>query len=156
MAPCVPIYRMPVTQGSVMHVLRTPDERFANLADYPFEPSYVTVINADGTPLRIHSVDEGPRDAPIVLLMHGEPSWSYLYRKIITDLAGRGYRVGGRHSPAVSRASWQPTPACRSARALRPGSISGCNSARASPCCRSAASSIWVRSASSPRPRSPP
>jgi haloalkane dehalogenase len=76
-----------------MHVLRTPDERFANLADYPFEPSYVTVINSDGTPLRIHSVDEGPRDAPTVLLMHGEPSWSYLYRKIITELSMRGYRV---------------------------------------------------------------
>ncbi len=76
-----------------MHVLRTPDERFTNLTDYPFEPSYVTVIDADGTPLRIHSVDEGPRDAPTVLLMHGEPSWSYLYRKIITKLVGRGYRV---------------------------------------------------------------
>jgi len=76
-----------------MEVLRTPDERFAGLADYPFAPHYLTVTDADGTDLRIHYIDEGPRDAAPVLLMHGEPSWSYLYRKFVPDLVARGHRV---------------------------------------------------------------
>ena len=76
-----------------MKVLRTPEERFADLADYPFAPHYLTVTDADGTDLRIHHVDEGPRDAPPVLLMHGEPSWSYLYRKFVPALVARGHRV---------------------------------------------------------------
>ncbi|MEN9931869.1 MAG: hypothetical protein RIS17_442, partial [Pseudomonadota bacterium] len=62
-----------------MQVLRTPDEAFAGLTDYPFAPHYQTVTDrATGTPLRVHHVDEGPREAAPVLLMHGEPSWSYL------------------------------------------------------------------------------
>lgn len=76
-----------------MKVLRTPDERFAGLADYPFAPHYLTVTDADGTELRIHYVDEGPRDAAPILLMHGEPSWSYLYRKFVPILVARGHRV---------------------------------------------------------------
>lgn len=76
-----------------MDVLRTPDDRFQGLADYPFAPHYAEVRDADGTALRIHYVDEGPRDGVPVLLLHGEPSWSYLYRKIIADLAARGRRV---------------------------------------------------------------
>lgn len=77
-----------------MQVLRTPDERFAALADWPFAPHYSTVSNPDGgAPLRLHFADEGPRDGPLVLLMHGEPSWAYLYRHIIAELAGDGYRV---------------------------------------------------------------
>jgi haloalkane dehalogenase len=76
-----------------MEVLRTPDDRFAGLADYPFAPHYLTVTDADGTDLRIHYVDEGPRDAAPILLMHGEPSWSYLYRKFVPDLVARGHRV---------------------------------------------------------------
>lgn len=76
-----------------MEVLRTPEERFADLGDYPFAPHYLTITDADGTDLRIHYVDEGPRDAPPVLLMHGEPSWSYLYRKFIPGLVARGHRV---------------------------------------------------------------
>lgn len=75
-----------------MKVLRTPDERFAALDGYPFAPHFRTVRDADGTDLRIHYLDEGPRDGAPVLLMHGEPSWSYLYRKIVTDLVGRGRR----------------------------------------------------------------
>lgn len=71
-----------------METLRTPDERFANLPEYPFAPHYVEV---DG--LRIHYVDEGPRDADPVLLLHGEPSWSYLYRKMIPILTEAGHRV---------------------------------------------------------------
>src|SRR6202165_2288331 len=76
-----------------MDVLRTPDDRFANLADFPYEPNYTEVFEDDGTELRIHRVDTGPDDAPPIILMHGEPSWSYLYRHIIGALAARGHRV---------------------------------------------------------------
>ncbi|MDR3513050.1 MAG: haloalkane dehalogenase [Caulobacteraceae bacterium] len=76
-----------------MQVMRTPDERFEGLVDWPFAPRYLEVTDADGTPLRIHYVDEGPRDGAVVLLMHGEPSWAYLYRKIIPALTARGYRA---------------------------------------------------------------
>jgi haloalkane dehalogenase len=76
-----------------MNVLRTPDARFAGLADWPYAPHYATVIDDDGTSLRLHYVDEGPRDGAVVLLMHGEPSWAYLYRTIIADLVAKGRRV---------------------------------------------------------------
>ena len=76
-----------------MDVLRTPDERFAGLADYPFAPHYATVTAADGTALRLHYLDEGPPDGPVVLLMHGEPSWSYLYRRFVPPLVAAGKRV---------------------------------------------------------------
>jgi haloalkane dehalogenase len=76
-----------------MKVLRTPDDRFHNLPDYPFAPHYTTVTDADGTALRIHFVDEGPRTAAPVLLLHGEPSWSFLYRKMIAGLVAKGHRV---------------------------------------------------------------
>jgi haloalkane dehalogenase len=76
-----------------MDVLRTPDERFENLLDWPYAPRYLTVTDADGTALRIHYVDEGPANGPVVLLMHGEPSWAYLYRHVIRILAGEGCRV---------------------------------------------------------------
>lgn len=76
-----------------METLRTPDERFEGLVDWPYAPHYATLIDADRTPLRLHYVDEGPRDGPVVLLMHGEPSWAYLYRKVIASLAARGCRV---------------------------------------------------------------
>lgn len=71
-----------------MKVLRTPDDRFNGLPDFPFAAHYVTVPGGEGADLRIGYVDEGPRDASPVLLMHGEPSWSYLYRKIIPRLSG--------------------------------------------------------------------
>ena len=76
-----------------MKVLRTPDEAFAAIADYPFHPNYAEVAGPDGVPLRIHFVDEGPHNAAPVLLMHGEPSWSYLYRNIIPPLVAAGHRV---------------------------------------------------------------
>jgi haloalkane dehalogenase len=75
-----------------MDVLRTPDERFANLPGFPFAPHYVTVPDGEGGELRVHHLDEGPRDAPLVVLMHGNPSWSYLYRKMIPLLVDAGYR----------------------------------------------------------------
>ena len=69
-------------------VLRTPDECFENLADFPYEAHYLEV---DG--YRVHYVDEGPQDANPILLMHGEPSWCYLYRKMIPGLVAAGHRV---------------------------------------------------------------
>ena len=72
-----------------MQVLRTPDECFSNLPDFPFAPHYETIRDASGVDLRIGYIDEGPRDAAPVLLMHGEPAWSYLYRGIIAPLKGR-------------------------------------------------------------------
>ena len=71
-----------------MEILRTPDDRFANLPDYPFTPHYIEVEG-----VRIHYLDEGPADAAPVLLMHGEPSWSFLYRKMIPPLTAAGHRV---------------------------------------------------------------
>ncbi|HEY3949174.1 haloalkane dehalogenase [Phenylobacterium sp.] len=76
-----------------MQVLRTPDARFEGLDGWACAPRYATVTDADGTDLRLHYVDEGPADGAPVLLMHGEPSWAYLYRKIIAGLAARGRRV---------------------------------------------------------------
>jgi haloalkane dehalogenase len=61
-----------------MHSVRTPDDRFDGILDYPFEPHYADIADGDGGTLRMHYVDEGPRDAAPVLLLHGEPSWSYL------------------------------------------------------------------------------
>lgn len=76
-----------------MDVLRTPDDRFANLAGYPFAPHYIDVTASDTEPLRMHYVDEGPADGPAVVLLHGEPTWSYLYRTMIPPLAAGGLRV---------------------------------------------------------------
>lgn len=76
-----------------MDVLRTPDARFEGLADWPYAPRYTEVTDADGTALRIHHVDEGPKDQRPILLMHGEPSWAYLYRKVIAELTAKGHRV---------------------------------------------------------------
>ena len=72
-----------------MNVLRTSDERFAGLPGWPYAPQYLQV---DG--LRMHYVDEGPRDAAVTALcLHGQPSWSYLYRKMIPVFAAAGVRV---------------------------------------------------------------
>jgi haloalkane dehalogenase len=76
-----------------MKILRTPEECFENLPGYAFEPNYQTVPGPEGLHLRIHYVDEGPRDAAAVLLMHGEPSWSFLYRKMIPVITRAGLRA---------------------------------------------------------------
>ena len=76
-----------------MKILRTPDARFDNLPDFPFAPRYCEVKDSDGTAIRIHYLDEGPSSANPVLLMHGEPSWSFLYRRIVASLAARGHRA---------------------------------------------------------------
>src|SRR5207245_6855232 len=75
-----------------MEALRTPDDRFASLPGYSFAPHYV---EAGG--LRIHYVDEGPRNAAPGLLLHGEPSWSYLYRKMIPLITAPGRRAIAPH-----------------------------------------------------------
>jgi haloalkane dehalogenase len=72
----------------VSKVLRTPEERFAHVPDFPYTPHYLEIGG-----LRIATIDEGPREAPVVLLMHGEPAWSFLYRKMIPVLVSAGYRV---------------------------------------------------------------
>jgi len=91
-----------------MDVLRTPDDRFHSLPGYPFVPQYVDV---DG--LRIHYLDEGPPEAAPILLLHGEPSWSFLYRKMIAPLSAAGHRciapdlVGfGRSDKPTARAEY--------------------------------------------------
>ena len=76
-----------------MKVLRTPDSQFENLLDYDFPPTYTTIQDVDGTHIRIHSVDIGPKDADPILLMHGNPTWSYLYRHMIKALEKTGRRV---------------------------------------------------------------
>lgn len=76
-----------------MKFLRTDDSRFEQLPGYDFAPHYVSVDDSEGGELRVHYVDEGPRDAHPVLLMHGEPSWCYLYRKMIPVLVAAGHRV---------------------------------------------------------------
>lgn len=86
---------------------RTPDERFRPLRDYAFEPHYL-----DWRGLRVHHLDEGPRDAPVMLLLHGEPTWSYLYRHVIPRLVAAGHRciapdlVGFGRSDKVTDESW--------------------------------------------------
>lgn len=80
----VPVWADEVAPG----VLRTPDERFANLKDYPFAPNYMQIGD-----YRVHYLDEGPADAAPVLLIHGEPTWSYLFRKMIPVLTAAGHRV---------------------------------------------------------------
>ncbi len=72
-----------------MKAIRTPEERFENLPNYPFKPNYLEIENG----LRLHYLDEGDRSGKVVLLLHGEPSWSYLYRKMIPILADAGFRV---------------------------------------------------------------
>jgi haloalkane dehalogenase len=77
----------------VNEVLRTPDDCFVGLPDYPFEPCYADV-RADGLdPVRMHYLDEGPADGPVALLLHGQPTWSYLYRKVVPVLVAAGIRV---------------------------------------------------------------
>jgi haloalkane dehalogenase len=77
-----------LTTDQGLRFVRTPEERFANLPGYPFEPHYAQVEG-----LRMHYVDEGPRGGPVILMLHGQPSWSYLYRNMIPPLAQAGFRA---------------------------------------------------------------
>jgi haloalkane dehalogenase len=76
-----------------MEFIRTPDERFENLPAWPHAPRYVSVADGEGGSLRMHCVDEGPRDAAPILCLHGQPTWSYLYRKLIPLFVAAGQRV---------------------------------------------------------------
>lgn len=94
-------------------VLRTPEARFHQLPDFPWEPRYLVVQDARLGPLRMHYIDEGPQDAPVVLLLHGEPSWCYLYRHVMRGLLDRGLRcvapdlIGfGRSDKPANRADY--------------------------------------------------
>src|SRR5688572_10770625 len=96
-----------------METLRTPDDRFTGLPDFEFTPHYAEIPDGSGGELRVHHLDEGPADAPIVLLMHGEPSWCFLYRKMIPVLVDAGLRVlapdlvgFGRSDKPASRADY--------------------------------------------------
>lgn len=96
-----------------MKVLRTPESRFEGLADWPFGVHYVDIRGPGDVALRMAYVDEGPRDGVPVLLMHGEPSWAYLYRHIIPHLVAQGHRVlapdligFGRSDKPASRADY--------------------------------------------------
>lgn len=76
-----------------MTVIRTPDERFENLPDYPFEPNYHDIPDEKFGTLRMHYLDEGPADGRIILLAHGQGCWSYIFRHMIPVLVGAGHRV---------------------------------------------------------------
>ena len=76
-----------------MPVLRTPEDRFQNLDGFPYQAHYTEIHDPDHGPLRMHHVDEGPSDGPVVLCLHGEPTWSYLYRKMIPVFVEHGCRV---------------------------------------------------------------
>ena len=90
-----------------MNILRTPDSNFFELQNFPYAPNYFDI---DG--LRMHYVDEGPKDAPVALLMHGMPTWSYLYRNMIPQLRAAGYRcvapdhIGFGRSDKVTDPDW--------------------------------------------------
>lgn len=76
-----------------MQALRTPEDRFEGLKDYPFAPNYMEIADGSGDALRVHYLDEGPQDSAPVLCMHGEPTWSYLYRHMIPVFTAAGHRV---------------------------------------------------------------
>jgi haloalkane dehalogenase len=91
---------------------RTPDDRFSALPDFPWPPSYAEVPDGDGGTLRMAYVDAGPAEGPVALLLHGEPTWSYLYRHVVRVLTGAGIRsvvpdmVGfGRSDKPLDRAA---------------------------------------------------
>jgi haloalkane dehalogenase len=81
------------SRSEIVKVLRTPNKYFKNIKDYPFEPVYTSIQTKDGTEIRVHHIDEGPRNGPILLAMHGQPVWSYLYARMIPILNEAGIRV---------------------------------------------------------------
>ena len=112
---------------SAVHFVRTPDERFADLPGFPFAPRYAVL--PDG--VRMHFVDEGPAGAETVLLLHGQPTWSYLYRSVVARLVEHGLRAvapdliglralrqahgeDGAHGPRRTPTGWRSSP-CPSA-----------------------------------------
>jgi haloalkane dehalogenase len=87
-----------------MKLLRTPDSQFLSLADYPFEPHYLDITDRQAdVGIRVHYVDEGDAAAQTVLMLHGEPSWSYLYRKMVGPFVDAGYRVVAPDLPGFGK-----------------------------------------------------
>jgi haloalkane dehalogenase len=87
-----------------MRLLRTPDDRFRDLAGFPYPPQYAEIpAGAGGPAMRIAYVADGPADGPVVLLLHGEPSWSYLYRSMLPVLGGAGLRTIAPDLPGFGR-----------------------------------------------------
>ena len=90
-----------------MEIFRSPDESFEAITDFPYPPHYIEFDD-----LRTHFIDEGPKDSPIALLIHGEPTWSYLYRKMIPPLVKAGFRciapdhIGFGKSDKVLQPDW--------------------------------------------------
>ena len=92
-----------------MEALRTPDDCFEGLPGFGFAPHYADIPDLDGGTLRIHYLDEGPASGPTVVLLHGEPSWSFLYRHMIPVLTGAGLRVIAPDLVGFGRSD-KPTP----------------------------------------------
>jgi haloalkane dehalogenase len=93
-----------IPYGESMRLLRTPEERFRDLPGFPYPPQYAEVPGAEGGPaLRIAYVADGPADGPVVLLLHGEPSWSFLYRSMLPVLARAGLRAIAPDLPGFGR-----------------------------------------------------
>jgi haloalkane dehalogenase len=80
-------------ERSALQFLTTPEHCFEQITDFRYTPHYLQVNDNEGGLLKLHYVDEGPRDANVVLMLHGEPSWAYLYRKMIDPVIKAGYRV---------------------------------------------------------------
>lgn len=92
-----------------MQTLRTPDQCFNGLSGFDFAPHYADIPDQDGGTLRMHYLDEGPTDGPVVLLLHGEPSWCYLYRHMIPVLSAAGLRSIAPDLVGFGRSD-KPTP----------------------------------------------
>src|SRR5918996_17682 len=90
-----------------MDTLRAPDDRFRDLPGYPFASHYVDIPDGEGGTLRVHHADEGGPDAPVVLLLHGEPSWSYLYRHMIPVVVANTFLPTGDRHPGDAFLAWQ-------------------------------------------------
>ena len=94
-----------------MEVLRTPDECFAELPGFDFEPHYLTVDDTEGGQLRVHYLDEGPREAAeTVLMLHGQPSSCFLYRTMISRVTAAWPRTCPALAARTSRHGARTTP----------------------------------------------
>lgn len=94
-------------------ILRTPEERFADLPGYPFAPRYlgdVPGFEGAGGPVRMHYLDEGPRDGLAYLLLHGHPTWSYLYRRLVPEIVAAGHRAVAPDLPGFGRSDKPADP----------------------------------------------
>jgi haloalkane dehalogenase len=93
-----------------MKIIRTPDDRFDNLAEFAFEPHYIEIPDQQFGSLRMHYVDEGPADGKTMLLLHGQGCWSYIYRLMIPVFADAGYRVVAPDYIGFGRSDKLPEP----------------------------------------------